>query len=337
MSTKTNTNAISDESASAMIARVSYNQTALSAFDAQYGPDDKIAQIAIAPLRYQAFMLKQSMNDTENGNVNQCIALNNIRSGELYKLQGYGSVADFAADFCGISKSTAHARASVGAKFFADETPDELSGLTRQFPVSSLERLTSVPDDVLIDAFNSGVLRPEFSQKEVNAFVKAYKESVDKKPKKPAKLRFWEVVDSEGAVFDDEGPLLLDCPDNIPDIVSALREVFRGVYTGRFVKMDASLFDEPTPEKDAPKTYYLLLERPKQVSSDDDGGNVTEIRGFWEPHKFIMHLTKHAKTETRTAKIGLSEADYRQRIFEIATGQRPDERIQDYYILSDEC
>lgn len=322
---------LSEQEKSTMIAAVSYNDAALQKYDAEFqGTDNPALKIEIAPLRAQVYNLQNAAQMGENADVAQCRALADIRKGKLYEIMNYKSVADFAADFTGLAKSTSHARAAVGVKFYDETTPEKLKAYTNVIPVASLERLVSVPNDILINAFESGVLNVNMGQKEFRAFVQTYKDTLDK-PAKPVKTYYWKVYDSTGEMdfTDDEIKIqsVIISADKPEELAETIRTMYPATYTGRFVKVPAEAFAADFVTTGA-KVWALLLE----LTPDD-----VEHNQFWELHTFVRKSLSEIRPQVSTVsgKIALSPEEYAAKALDIALGKCPDEKLSDYCVSSD--
>lgn len=104
--------------------------------------------------------------------------LSTVKTDKSYEADGFKSVADYAAQVFGLSRSNAYALASAGDIYNDNSAPNEAKNLSP----SKLAEIVNVPMQRLYEDIKSGVITPNTTQQELREYAKHVKETADDKP-----------------------------------------------------------------------------------------------------------------------------------------------------------
>lgn len=128
-----------------------------------------------------------------------CVEFARIERNQLYKSDGLKSLAEYA-ERIGIKKSLAHKMENAGRLMISDnETIKEFAAKT---DYSKLSKLASVDETVLVSAIDSGEIKPESTQEQVDDWKQAKKDAKTVKILKRYDIRFTQITAVTDPVAD---------------------------------------------------------------------------------------------------------------------------------------
>ena len=220
-------------------------------------------------------------------NVELAKLLGEVKKGELYKEDGFKSVAEYADTTFGIAKSLAYQLAKVGERFYLSDG-DTAKKVAAMLPPSNLAELVNMKDEEIQKAIDEKEITPQTTQKTLRSVAAGVKHT------KPKVLEDFS-VDAEiihKGVIDRKHWDKTQLPIALADIAESvtlgeyiekqfIREgKYDGVYhrgvkvimceSGELVKLTYGIVEKPKAEAKKPKfTKAQLLKMLEELGEEE--------------------------------------------------------------------
>lgn len=238
----------------------------------------------------------------------QSVLLAKVLENNLFMTEGYKNFKEFAESVYGLNGGTAYTRAKVGSTIIGNtKIPADI----KRMPISTLERMTTLSENELLSAIDTGKINSAMGQFEVRDAVKAIKtESASTKPSK-AKTTF--PINAE-MYLNGEWSFLtanVTAEFNLKSIAAAMTG---HEWTGMYTKFPGDVSDK--------SELHTIMENTD---------------GAWYHVKFTKVVTRPSIDKTAKTLTPISAEEYAALVMKVATGELTMKEIQETFTVKVEA
>lgn len=221
------------------------------------------------------------------------VILGEIKEQKLYVDDGFKSVAEYAEDAFGLKQSAAYGLATAGILYNSDKIPAPVKDLSPY----TLAHLSTLSEDEIVQAYESGDITVNSTQADVRNFVKEFKALKKAIPAKAEEIR------STGALTDETATL----PDTV---LAAISEYSPSDINDAYTS--GKLTSAMTPDE-AAKAMASAYEKTEKIVKYRTLG--TSIQAFSSFANFLDNAAYTIEDLDAAVKNYLVDTDYGYEVF----------------------